>query len=70
MADLEDDRLLARLELKEYDDLSRFNLPLFEIRPCSREVKKTVPFERTLDHTHSFTTVKCHHTTLVLSSLE
>ena len=42
MADLEDDGLLAikRLELKEYDDLSRFNLPLFEIWPCSREVKK------------------------------
>ena len=69
MADLEDDGLLAtkRHELKEYDNLSCFNLPLFEIRPCSQEVKKTVPFKRTLDHAHSFTTVKCH-TTLVLSS--
>ena len=31
VADLEDGRLLVlkRHELKEYDDLSRFNLPLF-----------------------------------------
>ena len=44
---------------------SRFNLPLFKNRPCSREkVLRNVPFERTLDHTHSFTNgkVSSHNT--------
>ena len=72
MADLKDGGLLTLLRdmnLKEYDNLSHFNFTLFEIWPCSRE--KTVPFKRTLDHTHSFTNgniYKCHHTTLLLSS--
>ena len=57
-----------RHELKEYDDLSCFNLPLFFNSAMFSRSEKTVPFEHNLDHTLSFTTVQCRHTTLVLSS--
>ena len=57
VADLEDGGVLALqrdTNLKEYDDLSRFNLPLFKNSALfSRKGEKTVPFECTLDHTHS-----------------
>ena len=57
-----------RHELKEYDDLSRFNLPLFlNSALFSIKSEKTVPFEHTLDHTHSFTkgTVSSRNTRIV-----
>ena len=52
MADLEDGGLLA---LQRDMNLNWTFLKL----PCSQEKgKKTVPFKRTLDHTHSFTNGK------------
>ena len=71
MADLEDGRLLALqtdTNLKEYDDLSRFNLPLFfNLALFSKKSEKTVLFEHTLDHTHSFINgkVSSHNTRIV-----
>ena len=73
MADLDWQTFSAskRHKLKEYDDLSCFNLHLFlNSALFSRKSVKTVPFECTIEHTHSFTNgVKCRHTTLVLSRL-
>ena len=61
---------LKRHELKEYDNLNRFNLPLFKNSALFlRKSEKTVPFERTLDHTHSFTNGKVSsHNTLIVSN--
>ena len=60
VADLEDGGLLALQRdrtIKEYDDLSHFTFLKFG--SCSLEkVKKTVLFERILDHTHSLTNSK------------
>ena len=69
MVDLEDGDFSASKthELKEYDDLSCFNLPLFlNLALFSRKSEKTVLFEHTLDHTHS-KMIKYRHTTLLLS---
>ena len=57
-----------RHELNENDDLSRFDLPLFfNSALFSRKSEKTLPFECTLDHTHSFTNgkVSSHNTSIV-----
>ena len=62
VADLEDGGLLALqrdTNLKEYDDFGRINLPFFFISALfSRKSEKTVLFECTLNHTHSFTNGK------------
>ena len=57
MADFETATFSAskRHELKEYDDLSLFNLSLFWNSVLFlRESENNVPFECTLDDTHSF----------------
>ena len=71
VADLEDGRLLALqrdMNLKEYENLNRFNLPLFKNSALfSIKNEKTVPFERILDHTHLFTNGKVlSHTTRIV----
>ena len=44
-------RASKRQELREYEDISPFNMPLY--LKFSIKSEKTVPFECTLDHTHS-----------------
>ena len=71
VTDLEVGRLLAFYQRDMNLNWTMIYIPLifqfFEIRPCFRESEKIVPFERTLDHTHSFTNgkVSLHNTRIV-----